>query len=261
MNDLNATPIAQPQPWLAPTAQLDFLHPTMRDRVRWLTSSSRSAVGNALAIHHFVQSMPFGMGANFKNITASAVLAQGYGGSVSKGLLMVALLRAAGIPARLRFVSLSSNILHGLGNTKKETVIHAYSEIWLQSDWQQVDTYVYDLAYMAAARQRLSSEWRLVGYALHLNGRTQWDGTGSSLASQSLNDPASYPMQDWGAADDLSGFRGSFSYVPQSVDLITRTKWLIVATTMNHRIDNLRNGYVQKHGMPVRRAARTENQH
>ena len=49
-------------------------------------------------------------------------------------------------------------------------------EVWLHGRWLRTDTFIFDPACMAAARQRLRDlgwEW---GYGIHVNGHMLWDG-------------------------------------------------------------------------------------
>src|SRR3954466_12244455 len=90
--------------WRAETLQLDFSHPSIRIAAQKLTQLRQGAPERAVAIHEFVRRLPFGAFADVSHVRASDVLRSRRGDCHSKGVLFVALCRAAGIPARLNFV-------------------------------------------------------------------------------------------------------------------------------------------------------------
>ena len=61
-----------------------------------------------------------------------------------------AMLRLAGLPARVRWVTLAGDILRGIPGSMRE-VDRPLVEVWLQDQWLRTDTFIYDAACMAAA--------------------------------------------------------------------------------------------------------------
>ena len=97
------------------------------------TSDTRKAKGDF--DHDHIRSLPFGCVAGFDHVPAAAVLKAGRGDCHTKGTLFVAMLRSVGVPARLRFVMLSSAFLKGIIDVSHSTVTHAIGEVFLEWRW------------------------------------------------------------------------------------------------------------------------------
>ena len=130
-------------------------------------------------MYGFVKRIPFSKPLKLRLRTAREVIDAGRGDADDKATVLIALLRAAGIPARLRYIELRGEILRGL-TSGVGSAARPLAEIWLGERWMRTDTYIFDAAYMAAARQRLKNagwEW---GYAIHRDGNTLWNGAGDA---------------------------------------------------------------------------------
>jgi hypothetical protein len=84
-------------------------------------------------------------------------------------------MRIAGLPARIRFMHMPGEFLRGLISQSSLTA-RAMAEIWVGGRWVATDTYIFDAAYMAAARQRLAEEKWDVGYGIARDGASIWNG-------------------------------------------------------------------------------------
>jgi len=80
-------------------------------------------------------------------LKASSTLQRGFGHCVGKSILLTALCRAAGIPARLHFVDLKNYLLpeHWIDRWGEELIYHGYVEIFLNDRWV-IATPAYDRA-------------------------------------------------------------------------------------------------------------------
>jgi hypothetical protein len=196
-------PVDVPQPgqWLGSTALLDLEDPRLRLRVHALTQLCTTERDKALALYQFVKRMPVGRRFKAAPHTAREVLDVGRGDALDKAALLVAMLRAAGIPARIRCILLDGRILHGVTSAVREAD-RPVLEVWLDGAWQQTDTYIYDADTMASARQRLKDLGREWGYGIHVEGRMLWHGEGSAFVGGPPD--ASNPMflRDMGCFDD-----------------------------------------------------------
>jgi transglutaminase-like putative cysteine protease len=125
----------------------------------------------------------------------------------TKSTLFVAMLRAAGIPAKQHFVNINAKILSGILNPGTEYVDHSYTQVFLNGAWLKVDSYIVDLKLANAARLKLQQENQLVGYGVHRNGVSTWDGT-SDAFSQFLNDGSykNLSTNDYGVFEDVDAF-------------------------------------------------------
>ena len=226
--------------WLRATDQLDIQSTKLRTRMMAITQLLPTEREKAIAIHDFVKSLPFGCVADYSQLKATDVLKLGHGDCFTKGLLMVALLRAAGIPSRLRFVSLPVHFLRGIIEPEESTIMHAMTEVYLDKRWLVTDSYVPDLHFQQAAQARLVRENRSLGYGIHLRGDAFWAGTRDASAQCHETDPSSLPTVDWGFADDTMSFYADPSHSELRRNFATRLKWRLAAPLVNKRVMALR---------------------
>lgn len=164
-----------PEHYLGTSALLDLQDSKLRLRARSLTQLCKTDREKAMAVHNYVKRLTFERPFKLRLRTAREVMEAGRGDAADKSALLVALLRRCNIPARIRFVEVRGGIMRGLGASMEPT-LRPVVEIWLGTRWVRTDTYIYDIEYVAAARQRLkdrSWEW---GYGIHRNGHSIWNG-------------------------------------------------------------------------------------
>jgi hypothetical protein len=235
------TPVESRSRWLRATAQLDIKSTKLRTRMMALTQLLASEREKAVAIHDFVKSMPFGCVADYSKLKASDVLKLGAGDCFTKGMLFVALLRAAGIPARLRFVSLPVHFLRGVIEPEEASIMHAMAEVYLDHRWLVTDSYVPDMPLQLAARERLTQENRMMGYGVHIHGAMYWAGNADASAQCHVKDESSLPTVDWDVADDPMSFYADPSHSELRRNFATRLKWRLAAPMVNKRVAALRS--------------------
>lgn len=120
-NFLRATPI------------LDHDHPALRRLVAerdWRGLPERERIG---AVYDFVRELPFGYNIS-DELPASRVLADGYGQCNTKTTLLMALLRAVGVPCRFHGATidkrLQQGVVRGLAyRLAPRSIIHSWSEV------------------------------------------------------------------------------------------------------------------------------------
>lgn len=188
---MQSPPADGPEHWLGPTEMLDLGDAKLRLRTRSLTQLAKNEREKALAIYGFVKRMPFARPFKFKLRSPRQVIAAGRGDALDKVGLFVALLRIADIPARIRYMQLPGEMLRGL-ISHMSSAARPVAEIWIGGQWVATDTYIFDAAYMAAARQRLREEGWECGYGIHRAGASIWNGrqdaflTGDAVAQEHL---------------------------------------------------------------------------
>ncbi|MBG9389585.1 transglutaminase-like domain-containing protein [Caenimonas aquaedulcis] len=242
------TPADDPRRWLANTPLLQFDHPKIRllgVRLGQLKASPRE---KAVACFNHLRSLPFGCIADSTGTSALSVLKAGMGDCHTKSTLLIALLRSQGIPARLRFVTLAPDFLHGIIDVGGQPIEHGYTEVFLDGRWHAVDSYVVDVRLAMAAKTRLQLEGRLLGYGMHREGLVSWDGKGDSFAQFAPHEQQGAPLHDWGAFDDPYQFYSSVDYVRERLSLSSRFKWLVAARVVNRRVRELRSTPVPRPG-------------
>ncbi len=120
--------------YLRPTALLDHEHPTIAALVRtrgWSVLPESERIG---AIYAFVRDeITFGYN-EADTLPASRVLADGYGQCNTKTTLLMALLRAAGIPCRFHGATIHKRLQRGVINglfyaMAPASIVHSWAEV------------------------------------------------------------------------------------------------------------------------------------
>lgn len=214
--------------WLGSTRLLDLGDPKLRLRVRALTQLCKGDREKAVALYRFVKRMPVVKPLRLRPQTAREVLGAGRGDAKGKATLAVAMLRIAGIPARIRWIALRGEILQGLTSAMRETH-RPVLEMCLDGCWQQTDTYIYDADTMAAARQMLKDHSLQWGYGIHVDGRMLWDGLGSAFMAGPPDAGNAMFLRDLGCYDDPAAFMASPAYRGAHNPLARRMLWSLQA--------------------------------
>jgi Transglutaminase-like superfamily len=227
---------------LAPTKYIDSKNPELVSQVSKIVAGAKNEIEKAVLIHDFVRDeISFGWAGAFYDQKASEVLESKVGYCNTKSTLFVAMLRAAGIPAKQYFVNINAKILEGILNPGTAYVDHSYTEVFLRGTWLKVDSYIIDTKLANAARRKLQKENRVLGYGVHRNGVSSWDGT-SDAFSQFLNDGSykNLSTRDFGIYDDVEAFYRSGNGV-NGLNFGTKLIVRFFVIGANNRAEALRN--------------------
>lgn len=140
----------------------DSSHPLVQQTAKALTAGVSEPLDKLIRIFHFVRDeIEFGFPPEGDFVKASQTLQRGYGQCNTKGILILALCQAAGIPARLHFSRISKEIQHGffMGlfySLMPKEISHSWLEVELEGRWMPVDTYINDLTLHNAAVSKLN---------------------------------------------------------------------------------------------------------
>ncbi|MCA0240849.1 MAG: transglutaminase family protein [Proteobacteria bacterium] len=126
---------------LAPTAIIDSDHPAVVAFVREHAGSGDDRA-RAVALYHAVRDGfrydPYRIDLSARGLSASQVLAQGYGWCVPKAALLTAACRAAGIPSRVGYADVRNHLSTERLRKSMQTDVfiwHGYSDLWLDGRW------------------------------------------------------------------------------------------------------------------------------
>ena len=125
------------------TSTMDSDHPAIVSFARTHAQGANDrekAVALYLAVRDQIRYDPYRIDLSDHGMTASTVLAQGFGWCVPKAVLLAAVARAAGIPARLGFADVKNHLsTEKLRQTMKTDVFawHGYTELWIDGAWRK----------------------------------------------------------------------------------------------------------------------------
>ena len=133
---MNPTPAS-----LAPTAIIDSDHPAVAAFAREHAGRGDDRT-RAVALYHAVRDGfrydPYRIELSARGLSASHVIASGYGWCVPKAALLTAVCRAAGIPARVGYADVRNHLSTERLRQSMQTDIfiwHGYSDLWLDGRW------------------------------------------------------------------------------------------------------------------------------
>jgi hypothetical protein len=189
--------------WLAETRQLDLSHPKLRITALKLTQSHQTLAARSAAIFDYVRRLPFAAVSHGAQLRASDVLLRGAGDSHAKGLLFVALCRAAGLPARMRFMRVRARFLEGMVDSRPEAITHAVGEVYVDGTWRATDGYVLDPVMFVHAKRSLRASGMDSGWGIVCDAQGRWDGLSDSTHQFRAEDV----IEDYGAFADIAAFR------------------------------------------------------
>ncbi len=194
--------------FLEPTSVIDSDNAAVMSMATELANGADSPRKVAVRIHDFVRDdIDFGFPPSFYATSASKTLQLGRGYCVTKSTLVTALLRAAGVPARIHFVDLDAALLSGFLDPGTPYVDHCFVEIFLGDRWVSTDSFIVDPPLREAALAKLRETSAQIGYGIHLEGTGNWNGRDDAF-SQFVEDTApssgrAFSTRDYGVHSDI----------------------------------------------------------
>lgn len=233
-------PSAQDDPfsWMGSTRLIDLDDPKLRLKARSLTQLCKTEREKALAIYAFVKRLTLCKPIKLRHRSAREVLEAGRGDADDKATVLVALLRAASIPARLRYLELDGHMLRGLVPTMTRAA-RPLAEVWL-GRWVRTDTYIFDAAYMAAARQRVKDQGWACGYGIHVGGHSLWNGSEDAFLGGHATEEDPMVLRELGTVSDPLELARSKAWRSRLRRLMRALHWNMLAPSMRRVIRELR---------------------
>ncbi len=127
---------------LRPGPAVDSDHPAVVELARSLAESTADEVESAVRLYYWTRDRirynPYALELSVDGLRASRTLAQGEGWCVPKAILLAALCRAAGIPARLGYADVRNHLSTERMRQVMQTDVfyfHGYTSIYLRGRW------------------------------------------------------------------------------------------------------------------------------
>jgi len=202
---------------LKETPLLNFWAPTIRKLVDQRMWKDLSPFDRAGAVYDFVRNeIMFGYN-KADNIPASQVLADGIGQCNTKGTLLMALMRAVGIPCRLHGFTIHKELQRGVVpelvyKIAPENILHSWVEIWLEDRWINLEGFILDEAFLTALQKEFApSRQSLCGYGVGTNclsaPQVDWQGQDTYIQKTGINnDFGTYDSPDDFYAEHMQAF-------------------------------------------------------
>ena len=242
---------------LRPTRLLDFDHPALRALVEghgWRGLPTFERIG---AAYDYVRDgVAFGYNAS-DDVPASAVLADGYGQCNTKGTLLMALLRALGVPCRLHGFTITKALQRGVVpelvyQIAPESILHSWVEVWYDGRWVNLEGFILDRPFLAGLQNAFGAG-PLCAYGAGTDDLcapgVEWEGADTYVQRTGIN-------ADLGVFDTPDAF-----YAEHRQDFPRPKEWLyryVIRHWMNRRTQAIRRGRVPR--VPGSPRARREPQ-
>jgi transglutaminase-like putative cysteine protease len=227
-------------PLLAATPLLDIHHPEIESLVAsrgWRNLSPYDRIG---AVYDFVRNeIAFGYNEG-DELPASRVLADGIGQCNTKSTLLMALLRAVGIPCRFHGFTidkpLQKGAITGLAYwLAPQRIIHSWVEVSLEGRWIALEGFILDAPYLASLQRRFPQARRFCGFGaatpdLSAPG-VEWRGQDTYIQKEGIAD-------DFGVFDSPDAF-----YARHGSNLSGLKRWLyerVIRHAMNRNVARVR---------------------
>ncbi len=233
--------------YLAATPMLDYDHQSIQalvTRRRWNTLPESERIGE---VYGYVRDeIPFGYN-SADSLTASEVLADGYGQCNTKATLLMALLRAIGVPCRFHGAAIHKRLQKGLVNgvfywLAPDQIDHTWAEVATDDGWARLEGVILDDEFLDGLRSRFPAEGgEFLGYAVGTDNLScpviDWTGTDTAIQTTGLS-------ADHGLYDDPDSFYDSIE-----LSLSGIKAWLfkhVVRHTMNRNVTKIRSSRMDK---------------
>jgi len=226
---------------------LDFKQASIQALVEqkgWQLLSEYDAIG---AIYSYVRDdILFGYNADDR-LTASQVLKDGYGQCNTKGTLLMALLRAVGIPTRFHGFTIYNELQRGaipnyLFALAPDRIIHSWVEVYFDDKWINLEGYIIDRPYLNKVQASFSDQCtEFSGYGIATkclqNPSIEWQGEDTYIQNEGIAD-------DFGIYTQPDDFYRSYGSNLSGVK-----KWLfryVIRHLMNINVKKIRTKGVGK---------------
>lgn len=226
---------------LAATKMLNYEHQAIQRLVEdraWAALPESERIGAAYT--YVRDEIPFGYNTTDR-LSASGVLEDGYGQCNTKTTLLMALLRAVGIPCRIHGSTIHKRLQKGVVNgifyrLAPCAIDHTWAEVAFDGSWARLEGVILDADYLDGIRAKFPTQTgEFLGYAVGTDNLScpaiDWGGTDTSVQASGVN-------ADHGVFDDPDTF-----YTQLEPALSGTKAWLfkhVVRHTMNRNVRKIR---------------------
>jgi transglutaminase-like putative cysteine protease len=226
---------------LESTPILDFDTPEIEALVHargWRALAAYARIG---AVYAFVRDeVGFGYNAS-DDLPASRVLADGYGQCNTKTNLLMALLRAVGIPCRFHGATIDKSLQRGvmMGVTyllAPRSILHGYAEVLFDGEWKALEGVILDARYLDGLRARFpEATGAFLGYGAGTKSLSapdnEWRGASTYIQQTGVN-------ADFGVYETPDAF-----YAAKGTNLRGLRAWMFrtwIRASLNRKVEAIR---------------------
>ena len=219
----------------------DDQHSSIEQKAQQLTSGLVNQTDKLERIFLFVRDeILFGFPSKWDAVKASETLVFKKGYCNTKATLMVALCKAAGIPARIHTGLIDINIMRGLFPSFVFLFLpaaggHSWVEVKMDNHWLPIDSYINDKVFYTHALQKLEESGKSSAYSIsHAKGISSCEFNFGEKGFVHMG----AVVEDQGVWDDFSDYMSSDKY--NGMNRLQSTMFPAIARISNQRINKIR---------------------
>ena len=225
---------------LIETPLLDYRSPNIQTLITqkdWQKLPLYERIG---AVYHFVKD-EIRFGYNKQDaLPASQILNDGHGQCNTKGILLMALFRAVGIPCRLHGFTIKKSLQRGvvpelIYPITPDNIVHSWVEIFYEGKWINLEGFILDVDFLAALQEKFKDTKSLCAYGAGTETLDRpdvnWRGADTYIQKTGINN-------DHGIFNNPDDF---FAVHEQSLSPIKTALYkFVIRHWMNARVKKLR---------------------
>lgn len=221
--------------YLKNTAMLNYQALQIADLInaqKWNDLKEFDKIG---AIYDYVQNKIL-LGYNkYDNLTATQVLADGIGQCNTKATLLMALLRAVGVPCRLHGTKVTKVFQRSLmpkimAKLAPPLIVHTWAEVYYNGEWLSLEGAITDKAYISGLQKKFPDyNGKFFNYAVAVkdfsNLQIDWKGGNTTVQQQAvIKDLGVYDTPDDFYAVYKQEYRGIKKFMYENIGRKIMTK-------------------------------------
>ncbi len=229
--------------YLKETPILNYSDSSIQSLVKSKNWLPMDTIERVKSIYNFVRdNIKFGYNLS-DDITATQVLQDGYGQCNTKATLLMALLRATGIPNRIHGFTIDKALQKGAitgiwYKLSPKNILHSWVEIYVNNNWYFLEGVILDKEYLTKLQAKNKDcKTTFCGYGAYTdnfeNPPIEWNLNNTYIQDKGIN-------QDFGLFDTPDEF-----YAKHQQQLGAFKKFIfryIVRQKMNRNVERIRNG-------------------
>lgn len=227
--------------YLEVTEILNYDSVMIKELVEKQNWSSLNDLQKVQEIYNFVRNnIKFGYNVS-DEISASEVLADGYGQCNTKSSLLMALLRSVGIPNRIHGFTIDKSLQKGAitgfwYRLAPKNILHSWVEVYLDDQWYFLEGVILDDLYLKSLQDKFKEKGStFCGYGVYtsdfLNPQIEFDKNHTFIQEKGIN-------QDFGIFDNPDLF---YNRHQQKISFIKKFLYAkIVRHIMNRNVEMIR---------------------
>lgn len=183
--------------YLQETGMLDFRKESIQALLAEKGWMQKDEFQRIKSIYDFIRDeIAFGYNID-DTLSASAVLRDGYGQCNTKGTLLMALLRAAGIPCRLHGFTIDKKLQKGAMTgliylLAPRSIVHSWVEVQYDGNWYNLEGFILDRPYLKQLQRKFRNvKTNFCGYGVATDNfqhpQIDWNGNDTYIQKEGIN--------------------------------------------------------------------------